>query len=149
MESMTQIKKCIKKVPSHVSLYQNLWCTWENKTLGCTRGFMGFSWFLKTSGTPRRMRFLRAPGFYRLLWIFKNIWHTLRRWDSLCVPDFIVFAWFFVEGRISGEGGLTAKIVIFVLFDQFPCFGGWQNSADDELPEDSRCLEVSMRTCDD
>ena len=101
---------------------------------------MGFSGFLKTSGTPWRMRllvyqrfygvlwifenlwytwrmrFLRAPGFYRLLWIFKNIWHTLRRWDSLCVPDFIVFAWFFVEGRISGGGRINGKNCYFCSF---------------------------------
>ena len=169
MESMTQIKKCIKKV----SLYQNLWYTLENEILGCTRGFMGFSGFLKTSGTPWRMRllvyqrfygvlwifenlwytwrmrFLRAPGFYRLLWIFKNIWHTLRRWDSLCVPDFIVFVWFFVEGRTSRSEWPMIRTVIFFFFDQFSCFSGWQNSADYKLPEDPRCLKVSMGACDD
>ena len=77
---------------------------------------MGFSGFLKTSGTPWRMRSLRVPGFYRLLRIFKNIWHTLRRWDSLCVPDFIVFAWFFVEGRISGGGRINGKNCYFCSF---------------------------------
>ena len=61
MESMTQIKKCIKKV----SLYQNLWYTWENKTPGCTRGFMGFSGFLKTSGTPWENETLGVP---EVLW---------------------------------------------------------------------------------
>ena len=37
---------------------------------------MGFSGFLKNSGTLWRMRLLGVPEFYRVLWIFEKLWYT-------------------------------------------------------------------------
>ena len=43
------------------------------------QSFMGFSGFLKNSGTLWRMRLLGVPEFYRFLWIFEIIWYT---WEN-------------------------------------------------------------------
>ena len=44
-----------------LQILENLWYTWVNEILRCTRGFIGFSGSLKTSGTLGRMRLLRVP----------------------------------------------------------------------------------------
>ena len=61
MESMTQIKKCIKKV----SLYQNLWKILVSEAPGCTRGFMG------------------------VLWILEDFWHTWENEPLACTRGFM------------------------------------------------------------
>ena len=38
---------------------------------------MGFSGFLKNSGTLWRIRLLRVLEFYRFLWFFEKLWYTL------------------------------------------------------------------------
>ena len=49
-------------------ILETLWYTWVNETPGRIRGVMGFSGF------------------------FKALWYVLRKYDSLSVPNFIVFA---------------------------------------------------------
>ena len=45
--------------------FEIIWYTWENETPRCTRGFMDFSGFLKTSGTLSSMSLL---GVLEVLW---------------------------------------------------------------------------------
>ena len=63
------------------------WCTWENVTLACTKGLMGLSRFLKTSGTLGRMRLLDVPegflGFSEALKPSGTLW----RMRPLSVPE--------------------------------------------------------------
>ena len=60
---------------------------------------MGFSGFLKNSGTLWCMRLLSVPGFYGFLWFLEKLWYILRvealectkiLWDSLFFQKYLV-----------------------------------------------------------
>ncbi len=74
------------------------WCTWENVTLACTKGLMGLSRFLKTSGTLGRMRLLVYQRFYGFLWILKKPLVHFRGIMLLYVPEVYSFRLIFRGG---------------------------------------------------
>ena len=84
-------------------IFETLWYTWENETPGCTRRFMGFSGFLKPSGTLGEWDSWMYQRVHGVLWIFETLWYTWENETPGCTRGFMGFFGFLKPSGTLGS----------------------------------------------